>query len=116
MPPRDWTLRVEDLLTAIRRIGDYTRGMDYKSFCADQKTIDAVIRNFSVIGEAARHIPPEIQDAHAEIPWREMRDMRNIVVHGYFQVDLSILWQTIRDDLDPLVVPLSNLLKDSEAH
>lgn len=56
MPPRDARLRVDDILTAIGRIESYTTGMTFDAFAADQKTIDAVVRNFEVIGEAARHV------------------------------------------------------------
>ena len=67
--------------------------------------MDAVIRNITVIGETASHVPPEISDRHPQVPWKEMRDIRNIVIHEYFGVGLNILWETVRNDL-PLLVPL----------
>ncbi len=68
MPPRDWTLRIEDIVAAIDRIAEYTESMDYDAFCADQKTVDAVVRNFTIVGEAVRHVPEKIVSAHAEVP------------------------------------------------
>ncbi len=94
MPPRDWKLRVADILDAIDRIDAYVSGMEYEDFAADLKTLDAVIRNFTVIGEASGHIPTEVSEKWAEIPWRDMRDIRNVVVHGYFGVMPKILWDT----------------------
>jgi len=110
MPPRGWRMRIEDILDAIGRIQDYTRGMTFEAFSHDRKTIDAVVRNITVIGEAAGNIPPAVAERHDEIPWREMRDFRNVVVHAYFCVDLKVLWDTVRVDLPPLVDPLRRLL------
>lgn len=105
MPHRKWNLRVTDILGSIERIFEYTQYMDFEKFKSDKKTIDAVVRNFEIIGEAASHIPEEISQAHPEIPWRDMRDMRNILAHEYFGVNENIVWTTIQDDL-PLLVPL----------
>jgi len=74
--------------------------------------VDAVLRNLTVIGEAARHVPDEVVATHPDLPWSEMRDMRNIVVHEYFGVDPAIIWRTIREDLPPLVPQLESLLRD----
>ena len=110
MPPRGWRMRIEDILDAIGRIQDYTRGMTFEAFSHDRKTIDAVVRNITVIGEAAGNVPSPVAEQHGEIPWRQMRDFRNVVVHAYFGVDLKVLWDTVRVDLPPLVDPLRRLL------
>ena len=112
MPPRDWTLRIQDILAAIERIAQYTESMDYDTFCLDQKTVDAVIRNFTIVGEAVRYVPEQIISAHGEIPWRDMGDMRNVIVHSYHRVDLGVIWETIQNDLPCLVEPLGQLLLD----
>jgi uncharacterized protein with HEPN domain len=75
-------------------------------FSGAPKTIDAVIRNFTIIGEAARHIPDEIVQSHPEIPLREMADLRNIIVHEYFGVSEKIIWETIQTDLPGLLSSL----------
>jgi uncharacterized protein with HEPN domain len=68
------------------------------------------LRNFTVIGEAARFIPDDVILAHPEIPWTDIRDMRNIIVHEYFGVDSSIIWKTITDDLPQLIQQLESAL------
>jgi uncharacterized protein with HEPN domain len=103
-------MRIEDILDAIAAIQEYTCGMDPGTFAKDRRTVDAVLRNITIIGEAAGHVPPDVADAHPHIPWRVMRDFRNVVVHAYFGIQLSILWDTIQDDLPPLVIPLKKLL------
>lgn len=67
--------------------------------CKVQKTIDAVIRNLEIIGEAAANVPQEIQDLYVDIPWYQMKGMRNILIHEYFGVDNDVLWNTIKKDL-----------------
>ena len=111
MSGREWRLRVEDILEAVARLQRYTAGRTLATFESDDLLVDAVVRNFIVIGEAARNIPPEIETRYSQIPWTKMRAMRNVVVHVYFAVDASILWQTIQDDLPPLVAALQPLLE-----
>jgi uncharacterized protein with HEPN domain len=87
--------------------------MEFEDFQRDDKTIDAVIRNFIIIGEAARHVPDEILDKYPNIPWRIMGDMRNFAVHEYWGVEMRTIWKTIREDLPPLL-PELNQIVDSE--
>lgn len=112
MPARDWQVRVQDILDAIESIQIYVAGMDLAAFCADQRTVDAVVRNLTIIGEAAVHAPDEVVQAHPEVPWIEMRAVRNIVVHEYFGVSNRILWDTVQYDLPALTGPLQNLLSN----
>lgn len=109
MPDRDWKLRIEDIIEAIQRIQSYTAGYELSSFTADLKTVDAVVRNMKVIREAARHIPPEIETKYAFVPWAEMRGMRNILLHEYFGVNVEILWQTVVNDLPPVISTLQRI-------
>lgn len=102
MSTRDWKMRTEDILEAIQRIEEYTRNIRYQQWQKDQKTIDAVVRNIEIIGEATRHIPEEIQQQFANIPWTKMKGMRNILIHEYFGVDNDVLWKTIQNDLPSL--------------
>lgn len=111
MPHRDWKLRISDILKAIRNVRTYTEGMSYNDFISDRKTVDAVIRNFIIIGEAANRIPNEVESMHPEIPWKDMRDMRNFVVHEYFGISDKIIWDTIQNDLPPLIQFLDNVMQ-----
>ena len=112
MPPRDWKLRVEDMLQAITEIQSFTEGMTFEDFQVDTKTVRAVICNISILGEAASTLPPEIQSRYLEIPWGQMRGIRNdVVVHEYFQVNLDILWKTIQERLPLLIPQLRELLE-----
>ncbi len=113
MPPRDWNLRIEDMIEAIERIQTYTQGMSYEEFSADTKTVDAVVRNFEVLGEAARHIPLEIQKSHPILPWSKIRGMRNLLTHEYFGISDLILWTTAVVDLKPLLPLLKAILATS---
>jgi uncharacterized protein with HEPN domain len=112
-PDRSWSMRVEDILACIEKIKAYTQGMTYENFSADGKTVDAVIRNLEIIGEAAGYIPLEIQEKYPDLAWLEMRGMRNIVAHEYFGVSLPIIWRAIEQDLTPLAGGLKRLLKSS---
>ena len=114
MSAREWRLRAEDILEAIARIQRYTAGLSLATFGKDDLLIDAVVRNFIIIGEAARNIPPEIETRHPQIHWAQMRGLRNVVVHVYFAVDVSILWQTIQEDLPPLVPALQAVLEQEQ--
>jgi len=76
--------------------------------------VDAVIRNFQIIGEAVRHLPEDVQARYSEIPWATMMKTRHVIVHGYDAVRLDIIWHTIQDDLPPLVQPLRDVLRQAE--
>ena len=114
MPPRNRRLRIEDMLEAVEKIRRYTTGMTFESFRDDDRTVDAVIRNFEVIGEAARHLDDEVAGQAPDVPWAEIRGMRNVVMHEYFGVDLTTVWKTIADDLVPLRAALVDLLSRLE--
>ncbi len=108
--PRDWELRILDILEAIEKIERYTAGIAYESFAADEMRLDAVLRNITVIGEAARHVPPEVRERHPHLPWEELRGIRNVVTHEYFRVSWPILWHTATQDLPPLIPALKAIV------
>jgi uncharacterized protein with HEPN domain len=110
LPPREWRLRVEDILEAIARIQQYVEGLTFEQFQADQKTVDAVVRNLEIIGEAVRHLSANQQGLPGETPWADIAGMRNILIHEYFGVDLTIIWHTIAEDLPKLKVQVQGLL------
>ena len=102
-------LRVADylqhILEAVGNIQEYTADMNLADFLADRRTCDAVIRNLEVIGEACNNVAknhPDFAAQHATVPWGFAYEMRNALAHGYFTVDLTIVWQTIQNDLPAL--------------
>jgi uncharacterized protein with HEPN domain len=92
--------------------GNYTAEMDYDSFSNDSKTISATAFVLGQVGELAKEISPDMTAAHPGIPWKGMRGMRNRIVHDYENVDLKILWETIRDDLPALLSQIRALLDE----
>lgn len=112
---RAGTHRVADMLEAIARIARYIDGMDQPTFLADERTIDAVVRNLEVLGEAANGLSDAERAMHPQLPWDEMRGLRNKVAHEYFGIDAAIIWQTATADLPPLVGPLEALLAQMDA-
>jgi uncharacterized protein with HEPN domain len=111
---RDWRFRIEDILLSLDKIARYVAEMDYQTFRTDDKTVDAVERNLQIIGEAAANLPEWLQTRYPDVPWHQMRGLRNILVHRYFGVDLSIIWQTLQEDLPPLVPQLQHVLKQEK--
>jgi uncharacterized protein with HEPN domain len=99
---RDWSFRIKDILIAIEKIEHYTKNLTATEFKKNELVIDAVVRNFEIIGEASNNIPFEIQKAHPQIPWREMVAMRNFLIHEYSGVDVSTVWQTAHIHLPAL--------------
>ncbi len=93
MPERDADLLLEDIRSSLERIERYTSGMDRSQFLADEKTIDAVVRNLEIVGEAVRWLPEEFKRQHVNILWTQIAGLRNRVVHDYFGLDLEIIWQ-----------------------
>jgi len=89
---RTYIMYFEDIILAMKRIAEYIEGLSFTKFKRDYKTVDAVIRNFEIIGEAAKNIPVEIKDKYPEVPWAEMYLLRNKVSHEYFGIDYEIIW------------------------
>jgi uncharacterized protein with HEPN domain len=110
MSKREVKLYLTDIDDAISTIQSYTKEMTYDQLLSDRKTREAIILNFVVIGEAIKKIPTEILDLHPDVPWKEFAGMRDKMVHGYFQISPTILWETIRHDLKPLAAGVKVLL------
>ena len=110
---RRWQVRIEHILEAIAKIQQYTTGLTEDAFAGQSMVVDAVIRNFQVIGEAVRHVPDDVQARYSEVPWSLMQGMRHILVHDYYAVKLDIVWRTIQQSLPPLLEPLRNILKEN---
>ncbi|MBO8180691.1 MAG: DUF86 domain-containing protein [Archaeoglobus sp.] len=115
MSNRSVKLFIQDMLEAIEKIERYTESIkDPEEFKRNNMVADAVLRNLEIIGEAARNIPEEIRTKYSEIPWNRVVGLRNIVVHGYFVVDLDIIWVIIKEQLPELKDVLFRMLEDLE--
>lgn len=113
MRKADFRIYVRDILEAIQRIDEYLDEMSFEEFSKDKKTIDAVVRNFAVIGEAAKNVPVSVKRKHPEIAWKRMSGMRDKVIHEYFGVDPHILWDTSKIDLSASKQMLEALLGET---
>ena|SRR5258706_14221049 len=108
---RDTNLYLEDIIDACSKIDLYTKDLTFAEFEADPKTVDAVVRNIEIIGEAARHIPGHIRSEMRDIAWNDAADMRNAVIHGYFVVDLDIVWDVVKTKIGPLSDRITDYLR-----
>ena len=103
MSKREIQLLLEDILEAGNKILSFTEGMCYDDFISDDKTIDAVIRNFEIIGEAANRVPEDFKSSHPEIEWRRMIGLRNRVIHDYFGIDYETVWKIRNENIPGLI-------------
>ena len=106
MSKRDNQLLIGDMLEAARKIRTYCVGFSFETFVEDDRTIDAVIRNFEIIGEVANRIHPDFQVINPQIEWNNLRGFRNRLIHDYFGVDHDIVWQIIETELEELIEAL----------
>ncbi len=110
MSKRDWRLFIEDMLESIDLIERYVAQLNFDKFKEDQKTIDAVVRNFEVIGEASKLIPDDIKKEYSDVDWLAILGLRNRIAHEYFGISLSIIWKIIKDELPHLKNQLKSIL------
>jgi uncharacterized protein with HEPN domain len=113
--PRDYKISLDDILEAVDRIETYTAGMDEAQFQADRKTVDAVICNLEIIGEAAKNIPPEVRGSTPKVPWSRIAGMRDILIHVYFNIDPYIVWDVVQTKLADLKAAAKTLLASDGA-
>lgn len=109
MSKRDISVLLADMLEAIENIQQYSKGLTFESFTQDRLRTDAIVRNFEILSEAANRVPKEYQDLHAEIEWAQIIGLRHRIIHGYFDVKLNVVWETIQRDLSPLKEKLEKL-------
>ena len=109
MSKRDTNLLVEDILESAYKIVDYTKDLSFDQFSNEPMAIDAVIRNFEIIGEAANRLPKDFKDKHNSIEWYKIIGFRNRIVHDYFGIDYSIVWQIKESFLPVLLLQLKQI-------
>jgi uncharacterized protein with HEPN domain len=111
MSERAWHFYLHDMICFAEKVLVYCDGLDQGAFEATGLNYDATVRNLELIGEAATHIPAEIRETYASIPWRQMIAMRNRLIHGYLGIDNDTLWSIIQDDVPPLLTELQKISK-----
>ena len=108
---RSYLLYLEDILTSTNKILKYFGNYSYEELLKDEMRIDAIIRNFEIIGEASSNIPQEIRDKYSFIEWRNISDFRNVLAHEYFGIDYEIMWEIIKDKLPALQKGIQTILE-----
>lgn len=109
MSKHDPKLLIADILESAEKIKEYTAKLSLDEFLNDSKTLDAVIRNFEIIGEAARRIPEDFKNKHSSINWLRIIGFRNRIIHDYMGIDYKIVWRIIQNDLNKLVADLTEI-------
>ena len=102
---------LQDILVAMTRIAEYLEGYTFDQFKKDYKTVDAVIRNFDIIGEASRKLPDHIKDNNPDLPWDEMYLLRNKVSHEYFGIDYEIIWDVCINHLPENKLQIQSIIE-----
>ena len=102
MSRRDPELLLEDVSLSIEKIERYINSFTMDSFKVDDKTVDAVVRNLEIIGEAVRQIPSAFKEEHSNVPWNQIAGLRNRIVHDYFGLDIEMIWHIVTFDLPEL--------------
>lgn len=106
---------VRDTLEALRKALSFIEGMNYTTFVHDERTIFAVVRALEIVGEATKNVPDEVRTRFPEIPWRVMAGMRDVLIHGYFIVDLEVVWKTATERAPQVIPALQKTLEVLEA-
>lgn len=102
-------LLLDDILESGQKILSYTYDMSFEQFTNDSKTLDAVIRNFEIIGEAVNRLPEEFKEKHPKIDWHRIRGFRNRIVHDYFGIDYDIVWQIKESYLPSILKAITSI-------
>ena len=113
---RKYGFYLEDILVSMERIKEYISGLELIQFKKNHMVVDAVIRNFEIIGEASKHIPKNIITKYPNIPWKKMYGLRNIVTHEYFGLDYELIWEIAKNDLPKNQVDLQKLIEIDKKH
>ena len=109
---RDSKVYLDDNLEAIQKILEFSRGMSLETLQKDAKTLDAVIRNLEVIGEAVKHLPEDIRSKQPGIEWRKIAGLRDILIHEYFGINVPVVWDVVQHKLPSLEKAIQQLLSE----
>jgi uncharacterized protein with HEPN domain len=112
---RDYILFIEDIVNCIDKIEKYSLGMSFNEFCSNDMAVDAVVRNFEIIGEAVKKIPEEVKGRYPDVEWKEAAGFRDILIHNYFSIDKEAVWDTIKNNIPSLKKGISSVLNLEKA-
>ena len=112
---REFILYLEDMLQSMERIEEYLGDLDFRNFKMNYLVVDAIVRNFEIIGEASKNIPIDIQKRYPEIPWRKMYGLRNLIAHEYFGIDYEMIWEIAKNNLPKNLTDLSKIIEKEKA-
>ncbi len=107
---RDYRVYLEDITEAIRKIREFTSGTSLATLSKDAKTLDAVIRNLEVIGEAVKCLPEDVKSQRPDVEWKKIAGLRDILIHEYFGINVEVGWDVIQHKLSGLEEAAKNLL------
>lgn len=111
---RDYRLYLKDILAAMIDAQGFVEGMDFDAFAADDKTVSAVVRKLEIVGEATKNVPEMIRQKYPQVPWRRVADMQDRLIHGYYDVNYSVVWEVVTELIPPLEPIIKQILKDTE--
>jgi uncharacterized protein with HEPN domain len=111
--PRDYKVSLEDILEASHKVRRYTAGLSENAFRKDDKTLDAVVRNLEVIGEAVKKLPAKIRAKHSQVDWKKIAGLRDILIHEYFGIDVEIIWDILENKLPALEKEVKKIISEN---
>ena len=109
---RDYKDFLLDIFYSIDLIEKFVAGFDFEKFKQDEKTKDAVIMRIGILGEAVNNLPKKFRKEHKEIPWQDIANMRNKLIHEYFGIDVEVVWETAKEDIPELKEKMLELIKE----
>lgn len=107
---KDNTVYLKDIISAIAKVEKYSHNINYQTFKKEEMRHDAVLRQLEIIGEAANRLSSDFRKQNPALPWKEAKDLRNLLIHGYDDVDLEVVWKTIIRDLPEFKKQIEEIL------
>ncbi len=107
---RIYSLYLADIVESCERIRTYLSGMTYDDFLLDNKTVDAVVRNLEIIGEAVKNLPEDVRELRPEIEWKKVARFRDVIAHHYFKIDYDRVWSITQTKIDEIEAAARHML------
>ena len=111
---RDYRVYLEDILEAVSKIRQFTAGLTLATFSQDAKTLDAVVRNLEIVGEAVKHLTEDVRARYSGLDWKKIAGLRDILIHEYFGVNVEVIWDIVQHKLPDLEKATRALLASEE--